>query len=148
MPIRNFRKGDEVTCAEICRLAIEEEKSVSRQQMDWLIEHENEEKFLDRLKYCDALLVYEEKEKVVGVAGLAHGELKGLYVHPKNQRKGIGSILLKEIESRARKHGWVSLRFDANPRSVPFYEKHGYHSIKEDLIKDTDIKIVWMEKRL
>ncbi len=148
MPIRGFREEDEVACAEVAKQAIESDKKLSTKQLTWLIEHETKENFLARSKSFDALLVYQENGRIVGVTGLNKGELRSLYVLPEFQQKGIGTKLLKAVEQKASQKGYTELSLEANPSAKPFYERLGYRKTKESKIKDIGIKVILMEKEL
>ena len=64
-------------------------------------------------------------------------ELLALFVDAARRRRGIGSLLLEEVERRARQQGAAAV-FTASNRTasaVDFYLKQGYHaiSLKSDL---------------
>jgi GNAT superfamily N-acetyltransferase len=50
-----------------------------------------------------------------------------------HQRRGHGSVLLRETEELARRLGVKELRVHAAPDAVVFYEKHGYSRSVFDL---------------
>ncbi|HEX3594915.1 MAG TPA: GNAT family N-acetyltransferase [Polyangiaceae bacterium] len=80
---------------------------------------------------CDILLVARRNEEALGaargwVAG-GVGELKQLLVKKGQDRAGVGSLLMKEFESRCRAMGSHKLRLDtAEYQARPFYERHGF----------------------
>jgi len=70
------------------------------------------------------VLVADADGAAVAYAWLHDSWLRGLYVHPCYQRRGIGSALLSEIKKQAAGefHLWV---FEANVDAIRFYERHG-----------------------
>ena len=69
--------------------------------------------------------------RVIGDMGLCY-YIKDVVVRPEYQRKGIGSILLKEILSFIDSHGisgsYIAVELAALPDKVGFYEKLGFSS--------------------
>lgn len=58
------------------------------------------------------------------------GEVKRIYA--KTKSKGVGSEILRYIETEARKLGYSKLRLETrlvNKQAVAFYENRGYHRI-------------------
>lgn len=55
-----------------------------------------------------------------------------LAVHPKKQRRGIGSMLMVKAEAEALKRGLrqMMLYVDSNNvHGIRFYERHGFHAV-------------------
>jgi GNAT superfamily N-acetyltransferase len=55
-----------------------------------------------------------------------------LAVHPASQRAGLGSLLIEEVERRARAEGALQLALDtARPavELIAFYERRGFHEV-------------------
>lgn len=63
----------------------------------------------------------EEKKKTAGVNLLG--------VHPRFQRQGVGSKLMRALERRARKDGLIKVEM-GTPFARPFYEKCGYKCVR------------------
>lgn len=83
-------------------------------------------------------LVAIKGEKIIGSAfGVFNGMRGWIYhlaVHPDFQKKGIGSLLLKQTEEALKKIGatrvclWVN---KLNLKVLTFYEKYGYTEIND-----------------
>lgn len=79
-------------------------------------------------------LACEENGQILGVMGYEFVEdialIRHAYVRPKAQRKGIGSLLLHEIEgiiTRSRRAKRIVIgTYTAASWAIAFYEKHGY----------------------
>lgn len=88
---------------------------------------------------------------VVGFALMQKGLVNAMYVHPKHQGKGVGSSLLATIERESVLSETQSLTLNASLNARPFYERHGFHVVREDvtpLNKDVSIECLVMEKTL
>lgn len=73
-------------------------------------------------------------ELVIEAADYFHadvaGEIRAIYTHPDFARKGIGSAIYTELEAEARAHHLDSVGLWSSLNAVPFYEFHGFESIK------------------
>ena len=82
------------------------------------------------------VLVAEVDGRVVGFGGTdlkTMSELKWLYVLAETQRLGIGSALLKTLETMAASAGLDTIRLHAAPEAVEFYQRHGYCEVPIEL---------------
>jgi putative acetyltransferase len=66
----------------------------------------------------------------IGALVLKNAELCACYVAPNASRKGVGSLIMREIERAARQHGVKTLDLDATITAESFYESLGY-SVRE-----------------
>ncbi len=81
----------------------------------------------------DALLVIAEVDSaVVGFGSVVpdQNELRAVYVHPDFGRRGIGSLILNQLERLAVERGVNHLALDASINSEAFYRQHGYEVIE------------------
>ncbi len=108
-----------------------------------------------RLPKFSRILIARSKDRIVGTLRLATKKpwaidtsyftaaakplyLTGMAVHPSHQRKGIGSLMLKEAQSLARAWPADAIRldaFDAAAGAGPFYAKCGYHEVARVIYK-------------
>ena len=58
------------------------------------------------------------------------GELRALYIDPSFAHRGIGSLILQNIEELALLHGAQELTLDSSLNAEKFYSRHGY-SVRE-----------------
>lgn len=73
--------------------------------------------------------VAEEAGRVVGFAAIAETMLGHLYVHPRYQRRGIGSQLLAKTKE-LRPEGFSLWTFPVNESACRFYERHGLRPVE------------------
>jgi GNAT superfamily N-acetyltransferase len=69
-------------------------------------------------------------------------------VAPDYQRKGIGRLLLKAVEERARAHGFRTLGTMARATATVYFEKYGFHVAGMPAPHIGTTPLVWMEKPL
>ena len=63
----------------------------------------------------------------VGFISLAGaGEIDMLYVYPETARQGIGTMLLRALQTMASARGATKLTVAASDTSRPFFERHGF----------------------
>ena len=73
-----------------------------------------------------------ENGEVVGVVkvyqkGECTGYISHLAVAPEYQHRGIGHLLLKTVETRARERGFCALETMARATATVYFEKYGFH---------------------
>ncbi len=98
-------------------------------------------------------VVAEEEGHILGYAvlNLDTGEINAAFVEPAHQRRGIALQLLQQLESMAHARGLARLFLSASLNAVPFYERAGFLSVREELYRHrcgVDLASVFMEKRL
>jgi len=95
---------------------------------------------MKRVKACSAaiLLVCEVNRKVVGVVrGNYDGSraiIHQLSVHPKYQRQGVGTALVKEIVKRFEERGAPTVSATVTDESFGFWQKIGFRKTKAFLV--------------
>ena len=89
---------------------------------------------------------------MAGIVGLIRGKwlsIEYLWVAVSERGQGLGSELLSELESYAKKQGCHSSMLNTTSfQAKPFYKKHGHETqmVLDDLAED--LEIVYMTKRL
>ena len=114
----------------------------------------NRDKILEDMKRME-FYVYEINNRIVGVAALYpryeedRGIVRWVYVHPEYQRRGIGTVLMKYIEGKARRLGLRKLQLITHEKAywaIKFYEKLGFKVV--NYIERIAWRDVLMEKIL
>ena len=71
-------------------------------------------------------------------------EIGGLFVDPNQQAKGVGTSLVNHMNQF---HEVIEVEvFENNKIGKPFYEKYGFKVIKEYMMKETNQKVIRMQK--
>jgi ribosomal protein S18 acetylase RimI-like enzyme len=76
-------------------------------------------------------------------------EIKRMRVYPDFQGRGLGQIILSELEARARAMGYTTLHLDTSVLQVPaqkLYEKNGFHEVGRDTY--SNLEVILYEKEL
>ncbi|MFC3230945.1 GNAT family N-acetyltransferase [Marinibaculum pumilum] len=58
--------------------------------------------------------------------------LEGLFVEPERGRRGIGSLLLRQVEARAREAGLSRIDLRARREAIGFFRKSGFRPLGPD----------------
>ncbi len=87
--------------------------------------------WIDKLK-SQYFLVAIHEERILGFASLENEDYVDLlYIHKDFQRRGIADKLLASIEREAKGKGADSLRSDVSKTARGFFERRGYHVLRE-----------------
>ena len=86
--------------------------------------------FAEALGPFESLVAVQEDEPV-GFAQFdpATDRLRALFVEDEVQHRGVGSLLLEEIERRARRRGSKRLHGAMSLNAVPFYARAGFRAL-------------------
>ena len=99
------------------------------------------------------IMVCEVDGIPIGV-GRAHfisedeAQIRSISVEPHWEGKGIGSIVLKELEKIVTAKGAKRIIIHARNNAVEFYKKNGYHSVEESYTLFGVIPHTLMEKKI
>ena len=75
---------------------------------------------------------------------MAKNEIGGLFVDPKKQSKGIGTLLVNHMNQF---HDILEVEvFENNKIGKPFYEKIGFKMMKEYVMKETGQNVLRLRK--
>jgi putative acetyltransferase len=75
----------------------------------------------------DVVLVAEDAAgTVIGFGERAGEEIRAIYVHPLHARRGVGRMLLRELERSAVAVGIQKLRLDSSVTAEGFYKRCGF----------------------
>lgn len=94
-------------------------------------------------------LVAESKDRIIGYLSchaqiLLHhcgtiGEIQELYIEPSARNKGIGQLLIAEIEAFAKIEKWVGLEVTCNKKRIDthrFYQRLGFLATHLKFVKE------------
>jgi len=99
------------------------------------------------------IMVCDEDRRPVGVARLhfntpEEAQIRYMAVDDDFQRRGIGAMLLEELERRAKKRGAKYIILNARENAVGFYRKNGYIIVEKTYILFDTIQHFKMRKDL
>ncbi len=81
-------------------------------------------------------IVAEYRETIVGFAYLTKGYyFDGLFVHKDFQHKGIGTNLMRIIESKVISEGFEIIKSDVSITALPFFENQ-YYDVEKKQVKN------------
>ena len=94
----------------------------------------------DKNEVVGAVKLYEKSE---GVGYISH-----LVVASEHQHKGVGRLLLKMVEQRAREHGFKVIGTMARVTATAYFERYGFRIVGIPTPHLGMTHLVWMEKAL
>ncbi|MFE7192316.1 GNAT family N-acetyltransferase [Kitasatospora sp. NPDC057541] len=125
---------------------------------DWQGEGDREERWRSRLEIPGALdlVALVDGEPVAMATGVpqdGHAELISMWVGPKARGRGVGALLITEIERWAARQGLPALRLavmPGNAHAIALYERTGFTDTGEpgDLLPDGVSREIVMAKPL
>ncbi|MFZ4930082.1 GNAT family N-acetyltransferase [Chryseobacterium sp. Mn2064] len=142
-----FRKGHENDLPEMRRLFTETIETTCRNDYDekqriaWKSGAENEERWLKVIKE-QYVLVAVLHNKIVGFCTLdQRNYIDLLFIHKDHQQQRIASTLYKQIEDKAIEQNSMSLAADVSKTAKPFFEKKGFHTLREQLVSVNNVHL-------
>lgn len=99
------------------------------------------------------VMVCDENNQVIGVGRLhaatdTQGQIRYMAVDTARQGKGIGGLLLKELERIAKEKKFSSILLHARENAVPFYLQRGYTQLEKSHLLFNSIQHFKMIKYL
>tara|TARA_Y100000589_G_scaffold306395_1_gene321094 strand:+ start:38572 stop:39006 length:435 start_codon:yes stop_codon:yes gene_type:complete len=91
--------------------------------------------------------------KIIGVARLqkaegTKGQIRYMGVLSSFEGKGVGSKLLKYLETKAKELGIETIILNARENALPFYRKNGYETFEKSYLLWGEIQHYLMQKSL
>jgi len=146
MAIRRFKKEDAEACSKIIFEDISRNKHIQEDSKNRIYRESTPDQLIKRMKSFN-YLVYRKNKRILGIGALHGREVRTMYIHHNFQGKGIGSQILKAIESMAKKKKIKKLFLYTHTKPSKFYLKNGWNTIKK--YKNNKGKTVfYMEKRM
>ncbi len=150
-----LRLGTIEDAAEMERVAIAAigESGYTPEQIDAWLSGFSEERMRE-LCATSFVMIVEANGEVAGFATLIErgetaGELDLWYVDPDFKRRGVGKILVRAIEDRARQQEMSAIWVDASQPATHRLEQLGYrvHDDYKKTVNDVVFRNTWMVKR-
>ncbi|WP_288371793.1 GNAT family N-acetyltransferase [uncultured Algoriphagus sp.] len=148
MEIRRFREADSHRASEIIWKALEINNSkdygadvLSSMKKEYSPDH------ICILSRRRIFLVLESENRILGIGGLENDFICSVFVDPDEQGKGIGNMIMKELESLAKKNNHKSVFLHSSLTAESFYLKNGYKPQKRIVVPVSGENIL-MEKEL
>jgi len=98
-------------------------------------------RWTDRLSQKRPFLAVKDS-KIVGFIELeSDGHIDCLYTHKDYQRCGVAHTLYLHLENEARHQGISRLYVEASFLAKPFFEKHDFKLVKENVVDRNGVKL-------
>ena len=99
----------------------------------WESEHNEAEIFKDASE--GIILIAELDGKMIGTGTLLGEQIKRVYVEPKLQGKGLGKMIMQQLEKLANDNGIKEIRLYASIPAKKFYDAIGYNTHSESFLE-------------
>ena len=154
MIIREFKSSDAEKIIEVVNEATYKINSqdYSSSQIEALEPHDPDS-IVNFAKSDEIYYIVAVKEDDVIGAGnidLDGGEIKGIFVHPKHIREGVGTSLMEKLEDMAIRAGKEELKATSTVTAKKFYESQGFEIIEEKVqtINEIEFEVYDMKKQI
>ncbi len=121
-----------------------------QEAIDYFKEHHSEESILKDAEE-GYTVVLEVDGEIVGTGTIVGNHIKRVFVNPAFQKRGLGKIIMRNLEEEARSRGVERIEFDASLPSKRFYDSLGYATVEETFLtvaNDKRLDYYRMEKLL
>jgi GNAT superfamily N-acetyltransferase len=151
MIVRKFvpRDADKLSQLITRNLRLVNIRDYSPAAIEALIPHYTPEKIIDLSKNGYMVVCIHENE-LVGTASLDGNRVRNVFVDIDMHKKGIGRMLMADIEAHAREKNLISVYLHAGLSAEGFYHKLGYKTIRR-IDRELDgipLPVIKMEKDL
>ena len=93
-------------------------------------EKDDKEETAMHVMVCEAKEFQLESVGFILIATMKH-KYRYMAVEENHRGKGIGALVLEELETRAKGKGAKYIILNARDTAIKFYEKHGYKIVKQ-----------------
>ena len=141
MFVRHYRTGDAAKLAQITHDAVHQltcQHYSEAQREAWSPEPMTATAFENRIPEGRDVFVAESAAgHAIGFIELDQdGGIDRFYCAPEQAGRGVGAALYSHLEDRAKARGISRLHVDASKLARPFFEKRGFHTLREqDVIR-------------
>jgi len=95
--------------------------------------HDEQAILRDAVDGC--MLVLEESGRIFGTGTLVGNEIKRVFVEPGLQRHGLGRLIMRQHEEKAKACGIATVRLDASLPAKAFYDSLGYVTVEPAFLR-------------
>jgi GNAT superfamily N-acetyltransferase len=117
--------------------------------VEFFINYHSTSEILRRAK-TGKLLVIKDNSLIIATGFLTGSELGGVYVHPDQQGRGYGSLIVKSLLKVAAENKIALVHLDSTPIAKPMYEKLGFQLIRPavQMVGNVPLDFFIMEKNI
>lgn len=108
----------------------------------WLDDESRPERFLSKIKNQLCYVCINETHELLGFSSITEdGYLDMLYANNTHQRRGVGTLLLEQMEMAAKIRHLDNIEADVSITAVPFFNSHGFEIVREQHVERNGIKL-------
>jgi GNAT superfamily N-acetyltransferase len=129
--LRQFEAADAAACCQVINAAVESMEGLDATARAFIVAKNVPATVGAELARSFALVAVGPAG-VEAVGALDGDRLERVYVHPRCQGQGTGTLLVRALEAEARRRGVRRLALQASPASVTFYRALGFDALGEE----------------
>lgn len=131
--IRPFKEDDLPSVYELVQntINISYRSDYSAEAIELFKEYHSRENILDNAMNGYTVVAVEDG-KIVGTGTLLETSIRRVFISPLRQRRGIGTLIIEELEKQARNNKIPTLELASAIGSRSFWESRGY-TVQEEL---------------
>ena len=151
MRIRKFRNQDAKQVCNVLRRSQKEvlSKYYKKVIIDTFCKRITQKRMIQRAKEQEIFVAVEGK-RVLGINGLIGNEIRRFHVLPNYHGKGVGKLLMQNVERIARERGIRKLIVKSSINAEGFYKKMGFKRVRKimEAVENVRFPAILMQKRL
>jgi N-acetylglutamate synthase-like GNAT family acetyltransferase len=80
-------------------------------------------------------IVLEKNNRIIGTGTIIDNHIMRVFVNPSFQKRGIGKLIMLNLEKKAASKGVKAVKLDATLSSKKFYDSLGYTTCEKTFVK-------------
>lgn len=118
-------------------------KHYSPEQIEaWLDDETRPERFLSKINNQLGYVCVNENNELLGFSSITEdGYLDMLYANNNYQRKGVGTLLLEQMEMATKIRNLDYIVADVSITAVPFFKSNGFEFVREQHVERNGVKL-------
>ncbi|MFQ6084105.1 MAG: GNAT family N-acetyltransferase [Candidatus Aminicenantia bacterium] len=147
--IRDFKPGDGKRCFEIFKAGVERDPYIPEATKKEMLKIDSPQSFEERAQQFH-IVVYEENGRIISMGGLDKNEIRGMFVDPEYQGRGIGRAIIQYLEALIPRDKYSYIFLNSTRIAEQFYVRMGYAAKGKRVfeLNGQPLETIYMEKAI
>lgn len=116
-----------------------------KEAIDHFIDYSNTTDILDDAKH-HYICVIKRNGRIVATGTLRYTHVKRVFVHPDWQGKGLGKVIMQDLEQQARKNDLPLIELHSSLFAKPFYDSQSYKMFHVGKVKVANDEVLYYQR--